>query len=475
MITLFCVNNAEAKKLKAYISYYTFNTPENKPYVETHFSIVGSSVEYKSIKPGIYQGSIGITIKFKKDNEIVSADKFNLLSQELTDTTKVDFIFLDQKRTPLVNGKYIMELTITDNNNIKNTESVTQEIIINYDEKKINSSDIILLESYAKSKTTDAFTRNGFKLLPIVNNFIPTNITKLAFYHEIYNTQKISPNESYLLEYYIQNAEGLNKLNSYSIAKKVLAKDVIITLSEFDINLLPSGNYNIIVELRNRNNEIIESASTFFQRSNKALGEDINDFTKVNVDNSFASKFSKEQTKEYIKSLNPISTTNEISYVKTLLSVDDEIQMKQYLVYFWQKRYPGSAEQEWLIYKTNVDLVNEKYGSRFTKGYDTDRGVTYLKYGPPSVIRSSDFDNKAYPYEVWHYYKIKQFTNRRFVFFAPENIKNEMVLLHSNMFGERNDPNWKYKILSRTMKYSDEERSEDLEYFGQRLEADYND
>ena len=475
ILSLISIQNVEAKKLKAYISYYTFNTPENKPYVETHFSIVGSSVEYKAIKAGTYQGSIGISIIFRKENEIVSIDRFNLLSQEITDTNKVDFIFLDQKRTSLPNGKYTMELSIADNNNIKNSESVSQEITIEYDDKKINSSDIILIESYSVSKTNDAFTRNGYKLLPIVNNFIPTNITKLAFYHEIYNTQKISPNESYLLEYYIQNAEGLNKLNSYSLAKKVISKDVIVTLSEFDISLLPSGNYNLIVELRNRNNEIIESASTFFQRSNKALGEDVNDFTKINVDNSFASKFSKQEIIEYIKSLNPISTTNEIAYVKTLLSVDDETQMKQYLVYFWQKRFPGSAEQEWLNYKTNVDIVNEKYGSRFTKGYDTDRGVTHLKYGPPNVIRSSDFDNKAYPYEVWHYYKVKQFTNRRFVFFAPENIKNEMVLLHSNMFGERNDPNWKFKILSRTMKYSDDERSEDLEYFGQRLEADYND
>jgi hypothetical protein len=110
--------NATAKKLKAYISYYTFNTPENKPFVETHFSIIGSSVEYKIIKPGVFQGSVGITIIFKKDNEIISADKFNLLSQEIKDTSKIDLIFLDQKRTSLPNGKYTMQLTITDNNRI---------------------------------------------------------------------------------------------------------------------------------------------------------------------------------------------------------------------------------------------------------------------------------------------------------------------------------------------------------------------
>jgi hypothetical protein len=44
------------------------------------------------------------------------------------------------------------------------------------------------------------------------------------------------------------------------------------------------------------------------------------------------------------------------------------------------------------------------------------------------------------------------------------------------MFGERYDPLWKYKILSRTMKNNpDEVDPESDDTFGDKLDADYND
>ncbi len=467
-------SNANASKLKAYFSYYTFNTPDYKSYLETHFSIVAKSLEFKKINKG-FQARVGITIVLKNEGKVQHIEKYILNSQTVEDTSNINFVLLDQKRIPLPNGNYVLELSLNDENSKSAPQTLSQEVKVNFDNTKINSSDILLIESFTKSKSEDVFNRNGYKLVPLVNNFIPTTISKLSFYNEIYNTQKISPNENYLLYYYIQNANGFEKLNAYSQYKKVMSRDVIVTLSELDISMLPSGNYNLIIELRNKNNEIIESKSTFFQRSNKSLGSELSDINKINTENSFVSNLSKEEVKDYIQSLNPISADNENNYVKTLISLDDYEQMKQYLIYFWQKKAPGNAEAEWLKYKAQVDYVNKTYSSKFTKGYNSDRGVIYLKYGPPSNIRSSDFDNKSYPYEIWQYYKVKQFTNRRFVFFSPENIKNEMVLLHSNMFGERNDPNWKYKILSRTMKYSEDDDSGDLEYFGQRLEADFND
>ena len=116
------------------------------------------------------------------------------------------------------------------------------------------------------------------------------------------------------------------------------------------------------------------------------------------------------------------------------------------------------------------------YGSKINKGYDTDRGYIYLKYGAPNVVKTSEMNVKAFPYEIWRYYKIGNFTNKRFVFFSPDNLKNEMVLLHSDLFGERYDPQWKYKILSRSMKNNpDEAEPNSDDSFGDKLDADFND
>jgi GWxTD domain-containing protein len=462
----------EAKKLKAYLSYYTFNTPEQEPYLETHISVNGNSVEYAKNKKNLFQGSIGITIIIKQNEQIISAEKFNLLSPELTDTVNVSSNFIDQKRYKLPNGKYNFELTIVDNGNVKNMEIVKQDFEINYEKNKISVSDIILLESYSKASANKQFNRNGFQMVPFVNNFLPTNVSKLIFYSEIYNTQLVSANESYLLSYYLQNANGNNKLSNYTQSRKVLAKDVIILLNEFDISLLPSGSYYVVVELRNRNNEIIASKSNFFQRSNKSLSGDISAISGIAFDNSFAAKYNKEEMIENIKCLAPISIQQELDYTKTLIANDDETLMRQYLIYFWEKRHPGESAVRWAEYEEQVKIVNAKFSSPFTKGYASDRGFIFLKYGAPNNIRFNDMDNQAYPYEIWQYFKIKTFSNRKFVFFSPDNIRNEMVLLHSNLVGERNDPQWKYKIMARTMKYDDD--NTDADYFGKRLDLDFN-
>lgn len=461
----------EAKNLKAYLSFYTFNTPENEPYLETHISVVGNSVSYAQLANKSFQGSIGITILIKQKDAIIKVEKLNLLSPEFKDTLSFSN-FLDQKRIKLPNGKYTLQLIIQDNNNLLNKDIVNQDFEINFPPQSIAVSDIIFLESFTKAKSNNQFSRNGFEMIPFVNNFLPTNVSKLTFYAEIYNTQKVAPNESFLLTYYLQNADGLNKLSSFVQQKKIISKDIIVLLNEFDINLLPSGNFYLIIEVKNRNNEIIASKSNYFQRSNKSLGGDISTISGIAYDNSFAAKYNREQLIEIIKSLAPITNQHERDYTKSLLANSDEVQMRQYLIYFWEKRNPGESAVKWADYEQQVKLVNEKFSTPYQKGYDTDRGIIFLKYGPPNNIRSNDFDNRAYPYEIWQYYKVKNFSNRKFVFYSPENIKNDMVLLHSNLVGERNDPQWKYKIMSRTMKNADD--TNDADYFGQRLDTDFN-
>ncbi len=465
--------NAYPKKIKAVFSNYTFNTPENKPYIEANLSVNSKSVNYTKLTNGKFQASIQISLICKNSTGIVNADKYNLLSPEIEDTSKLQFSFIDQKRLSLPNGDYDLELNISDNADINNHVSATQKIKIDFQESRIGISDIALVESYQKANSKSNFNRNGYDLIPMIDNFYPTQQNKLTFYNEIYNTAKLAKDESFLLMYYIQNVGG-TKLVGYLNQKKVTSKDIIITLAEFDITNLQSGNYNIIIELRNKMNEIVASQSTFFQRSNKSLGNDLTKVKDINIDNSFASEYSLEQMVENIKCLQPISSQNEIEFEKTLVVNKEIVQMKQFLIYFWQKRNEADPATNWKNYELEVKKVNESFSSKFTKGYNTDRGIIYLRYGPPSNVRRNDMDNRAFPYEIWHYYKIKTFSNRRFVFYSPDNLRNELILLHSDLSGERNDPQWKYKILGRTLKSGDI-KQEDTEYSGSRLEQDYND
>ena len=469
-------NSSYAKKLKANFSYYTFNTPDGKPYIETNISILASSVNFTKLTSGKYQASVKVQVRFYlKENELKSVENYNLLSTLVTDTNQTQFQFIDQKRYPLANGDYTISLTLQDNNEVENKVSLKENFKIDFPDALINFSDIALLESYTKDQSNSVYNRNGYALIPMVDNFYPTNFHQLKFYNEIYNTQKLAPNEQFLLSYYIE-FDGGAKLNSFIQQQKITAKNVIVNLGEFDISDLQSGNYNLVIELRNKMNEVIASKKCYFQRSNKSLGKDLDKVTSLEINNSFAANYSLSQMKEHIACLKPISTQNELAYEKTLMANLELNQMKQFLVYFWTKRNPADAVNAWSKYENEVKKVNNTYSSKITKGYDTDRGYVYLKYGAPNVIRNSDMNVKAFPYEIWHYYKVGNFTNKRFVFFSPDNLKNEMVLLHSDLYGERYDPQWKYKILSRSMKNNpDEVEPNSNDSFGDKLDADYND
>jgi hypothetical protein len=73
----------------------------------------------------------------------------------------------------------------------------------------------------------------------------------------------------------------------------------------------------------------------------------------------------------------------------------------------------------------------------------------YLKYGPPNQIVDRPSEPSAYPYQIWHYYKAANFSNKRFVFYMPDLGTNDYDLLHSDVTGEYKNYRWEYVLHSR--------------------------
>jgi hypothetical protein len=84
----------QIKAVTTYFYYVPFYDLESKPYIETYFSVVGSSVNYKLVN-NTYSGCVEITMLFKQDGVIKQFQKFNVSSPIITDTTKKqDFLFV---------------------------------------------------------------------------------------------------------------------------------------------------------------------------------------------------------------------------------------------------------------------------------------------------------------------------------------------------------------------------------------------
>jgi len=461
-----------ASNLEAYFMYSSFNSPEG-PYIDACISTIGNSAVFVKNENGKYNAEIEVTLVFYKNGEVYTYRKYNLKSPEVSDSTGAKPNFIDVQRVSLVNGIYNLELIIKDIHAESDQYLYSDIINIEYPEKALKFSNIQYIESYKASETPTVLTKHGYDLVPYISDFYPSNIDKLIFYVEMYNVKQITT-DPVVLTYYIEKFENSEKIDMYNRFKKMESQDYNVFIGELMITELYSGNYNLVVEVRNRNNEIIGSTKAFFQRS-KRSPTDANPANQNSYNLQFAGISENLDTvRHYILSLRPIANNNECNFIDYQVKTADMQTMQNFFSSFWIKRSPADPTGEWGIYKAQVDYVNKWYSTPIKKGFETDRGRVYLKYGTPNDIYVSKHEPTAYPYEIWHYYKIGDETNRKFVFYNPSIAGEEYELLHADVTGELRNPSWERQLNKRnnTLYNPDQMNSDDQ--WGGRAKDEYN-
>jgi len=475
LLSFFTIS-ATAQNLQAIFSFKTFYSPESGPYVETYLSVNANSVKYTLNENGKYQGAIEVGLIFTDGSGVIKhTDKYNLLSPEVTDIANVKFNFLDQQRIQLQNGSYKIELSISDKNVADKVYKSNDVVALEYYGNIAAVSDIQFIDSYSPSATPSIITKSGFDLVPYVDNFYPTDAKSLKFYTEVYNTDQLFSGSSYLVTYFIESAESRLVIENLRGFSKEKAEKVNVLLREIPLGDLPSGNYNLVVEARNQQNEVFAKNSVFFQRSNKVTLPVYTDIKQVDVSNTFASFITNRDTLvEFINSLHPISSSLEQTFLANQLKLADVKLMQQFFYDFWARRSPVNPEKAWIDYRMEVIKANHEFGTPIRRGHATDRGRVYLKYGPPNTISKNYTEPSALPYEIWHYYKLNAQSNRRFVFYNPDLVTNDFKLLHSDAQGEPFNNQWQMVLHSRDTQSRDyDQETKGINYFGNRSDENF--
>jgi GWxTD domain-containing protein len=152
--------------------------------------------------------------------------------------------------------------------------------------------------------------------------------------------------------------------------------------------------------------------------------------------------------------------------------------MKRFMYNFWILRNPDNPEEAWLTFWKEVEKVNGAYSTNIYKGYDTDRGRVYLQYGPPNTISPNYFEPNTYPYEIWHYYTLRDHisanqSNRKFVFAQTEQGSAEFDLIHSDAKNEINNRRWNYDLHKRSTSTIDLDQENTGSHYGGRSKEFY--
>jgi GWxTD domain-containing protein len=443
--------SAFSQNIKAYLFYNSFYSPENGPFLETYLSVAAQSICFVPNENGAFQGTVDITMMFKQNNEIIEFKKYDLLSPELPDTTQTNFNFIDQQRFAIPNGTYDFEIMIADKNKEMLPVVLTRPVIINYPQDTVSISGIELVESFSASPNPTVLTKSGYDLIPYVSNYYPETIGRMIFYSEVYNTEKVlGVAEKFLVTYYIESFETENAIAEFVRIKREDTKPVNVLFNEFDISRLPSGNFNLVIEIRNKQNKMLASNKIFFQRSNPNIKIDISDLATIELENTFVIKVTNRDTlAEYIRMLYPISTQLEKTFAQSNIKTGDLITLQKYFLNFWLSRDAYYPENAWIKYREEVDKANASFRTMTKEGYETDRGRVYLQYGSPNAISESYYEPNAYPYEIWHYYQLKNQRNKKFVFYCREIATNDFELIHSDAVGELANYQWQFLIHER--------------------------
>ena len=454
--------------VNAVLDYAVFKHPVSGPYIEIYLNINGGSIVYDSLDTDKYQASvqIGYLIKKKDTDTTINFSKFELKSPIYApDDIAQDL--MDIKRLSVPNGNYDLEIIIDDLNSPDSATIVKTPIDIYFSNDSIQFSQIQLASGYTATESPSDFTKHGLEIYPNPSAYYSIDMDQLSFYLELYNTEKVLGKEMFLVEFKILKTEDGSVANNLRGVSRKSAAPILPIIESLSIKDLSSGNYELLIEARDRENKLLASSSKFFQRNNPIYTEEV--ISDINL--TFAGQFTdKEKLVEHINSLVPISSVSELNYAKYRIESNDLEQLQKYFYNFWYKRNPNDPAAEWDEYRRNVMYVNENYGSFIRKGYETDPGVIYLKYGEPTTVTKSRFEPGAYPYEIWQYNKIDSRSNAKFVFYNRTGQMGEDELLHSNVQGEISNYRWKAVIYGRNEPFKGTDDVEPRDTYGKEVD-----
>lgn len=455
LFTLFTTVGLLASPLATF-NYKIFYIPNKGPVIETHLDVSGNSIMLGATDDeDLWAGRIELTLIFKQGEKIITFDKKVLDSPLMSPTERSDF--MDIQRFVLPSGTYQLEILLKDlldeGASVQDTEI---EILIPAAKAGIFQSDIELISAYKRTTTPGPFTKSGFDLLPMVNDdVLNQNMNEVMFYSEIYNTAESLTDDMFLVRAYLADTINGDPIPSTLKNDRRNTAEVIPVLMKLPLQDVPTGPYNLIVEAISKDNELISRQALGIYRLRAAKAIEMNAFNKKEAEKSWVSQYTnKEELFQYIRCLRPIATDREIITLDHTFGNYEETEvsyMQQYFYVFWISRNEKESESEWLQYRDKVVLVEREYGTRNKRGYETDRGRVFLKYGPPNDIQKVDTEPASYPYELWRYYRAGIYNNVKFVFYDPTLLGTDFELIHCEYIpGETNNPKWKDLLKQRT-------------------------
>lgn len=416
---------------------------DQQPYVESYFHVVNSTVNTIDTTS---KKKLKILVLFKKDQDIVQFDQFileNSLSQP-----GLDFVML--KRYAVKPGKYNFVFEATDLSDEKNfyKDSVVLDVL----PKKINPfiSDIQLY-STTTAIDNDEIARNGLFYEQIPFSYVNPDIHELGVYSEAYNTGKLKGEKGYFKVLFKQLKDGAKTSILYKNWIPFAISDESYFDQKFDISMFPSGQYMLQLGLAGADKVLLDSAFYYFIVSNPTYDQKILNTPSDEIAQSFVGKLTLDELNYALRAIHMNVKQNDVKVLNEIINNTQRISKENFLYNYYKDLSPVNPEAYYTQYMEVAKAVDKKFKAGMGFGFETDRGIIFMKYGKPSDLLNVSDDPVAPPYEIWVYYSLPKLNqgNVKFLFYNPFLDDADYRLLTSNARGEIQNRDWKKTLYNK--------------------------
>lgn len=478
-ISILGLNDLYSQGIAATLDYCNFRANDTLGLFEYYLSFPANTLKHRKNSEGKLVSEVKVIAGMIRQSDTVFIDSYRLTNSPNSEEGLEKEEYLTQHRIILPLGEYSFFLYASDlASDEPSNLSVDFPVKIGFESSMIQMSDIQNLKSYKTVKKQAPNVKNNIEMISRNSNFFAKADDRYIFYLEVYNSDKILGNEAtYLLEARIADARTGKRIDKTGIFKKLSASSVNPILAEIDLSEVPSGDYNLVLEIKDRSNKSLYSKQKYFQRFHpdlivenevdEAVKIDSNDYDPCNI----AESINMQNLDFLLDALMPMAKQNERAFAEAVVNSGDEKQKINFLCYFFQKRETKDKDARilFLEYKDRLEIVEKKYRTQPMPGYQTDRGRVYIQYGKPNRIDDEFSDmtrsatnNSIIPYEIWLYYSVTEpqpQSNVQFVFAQTNRANYNYRIVHSTAIGEINNPNWKQEISSKMMFNEDPTRN----------------
>lgn len=402
--------------------------------VDVNLSVVGSTAVWTTDERGFQQAKVEALTLIEKDGVIVDYRKTVIASPERADTLHGDF--MHQEQFVLPPGQYALTVELRDLGLADTARSSYRTPLIVVERPAgLSFSDIVFTKRPERASEGAS--------VPFPGTYYPPGVDKLGFFAELYGApQALQGDSLFLVTCQIEDYEGRQVVGAYKHVQRMKAAPTVPVGMEFGIDKLPSGNYLLSIEARDRKGDLLGRQEQFFQRNNP-LSYDVTAVATADLGHTFVDRFTNADTlAEHLRSMKPIASEMERKIIEDRWTDKDLRVMKNFMYTFWYNRNGYDPAGAWERYHKAVLHANQLYGCRNMRGYESDQGYVYLKYGEPNTVMDRSNETSTIPYMIWHYYRAGRYTDKRFVFWQPERSTTCWTLLHSEVPGELKNPRW---------------------------------